>query len=85
MTDEDSSKEYLENLFDRLVRLTEVLGIIVDKEDEILDSDIEALIAERQAARKEKNFARADEIRDELLAKGIVLKDTREGVQWKRA
>ena len=71
--------------FDRLVRLTEVLGIIVDKEDEILDSDIEALIAERQAARKEKNFARADEIRDELLAKGIVLKDTREGVQWKRA
>ena len=85
MTDEDSSKEYLENLFDRLVRLTEVLGIIVDKEDEILDSDIEALIAERQAARKEKSFARADEIRDELLAKGIVLKDTREGVQWKRA
>ena len=72
-------------MFDRLVRLTEVLGIIVDKEDEILDSDIEALIAERQAARKEKNFARADEIRDELLAKGIVLKDTREGVQWKRA
>ena len=68
-----------------MVRLTEVLGIIVDKEDEILDSDIEALIAERQAARKEKNFARADEIRDELLAKGIVLKDTREGVQWKRA
>ena len=85
MTDEDSSKEYLENLFDRLVRLTEVLGIIVDKEDEILDSDIEALIAERQVARKEKNFARADEIRDELLAKGIVLKDTREVVQWKRA
>ena len=80
-----ASKEYLENLFDRLVRLTEVLGIIVDKEDEILDSDIEALIAERQAARKEKNFARADEIRDELLAKGIILKDTREGVQWKRA
>ena len=75
----------MQNLFDRLVRLTEVLGIIVDKEDEILDSDIEALIAERQAARKEKNFARADEIRDELLAKGIVLKDTREGVQWKRA
>ena len=85
MTDEDSSKEYLENLFDRLVRLTEVLGIIVDKEDEILDSDIEALIAERQAARKAKDFARADAIRDELLEKGIVLKDTREGVQWKRA
>ena len=60
-------------------------GIIVDKEDEILASDIEALIEERQAARKAKNFARADEIRDELLAKGIILKDTREGVQWKKA
>ena len=51
----------------------------------MLDGDIEALIAERQAARKEKNFKRADEIRDELLAKGIILEDTREGVKWKRA
>ena len=51
----------------------------------MLDTDIEQLIAERQAARKAKNFARADEIRDELLAKGIVLKDTREGVVWTRA
>ena len=57
----------------------------MEKEEEILDSDIEKLIEERQAARKEKNFARADEIRDELLAKGIILKDTREGVKWKRA
>lgn len=57
----------------------------MDKEDEILAADIEALIEERQAARKAKNFARADEIRDELLAKGIILKDTREGVQWKKA
>ena len=84
-TDGASSKEYLQNLFDCLIRLTDVLGIIVDKEDEILASDIEALIEERQAARKAKNFARADEIRDELLAKGIILKDTREGVQWKKA
>ena len=53
--------------------------------EEMLDEDIEALIAERQQARKDKNFARADEIRDELLAKGIVLKDTREGVRWSRA
>ena len=52
---------------------------------EILDEDIEKLIEERQAARKEKNFARADEIRDELAAMGIILKDTREGVTWKRA
>ena len=84
-TDGESSKEYLENLFDRLVRLTDVLGIIVDKEEEILESDIEALIEERQAARKAKDFARADAIRDELLEKGIILKDTREGVQWKKA
>ena len=47
--------------------------------------DIEKLIEERQAARKAKDFARADAIRDELLEKGIILKDTREGVQWKRA
>ena len=46
---------------------------------------MEKLIAERQAARKEKNFKRADEIRDQLAAMGIILKDTREGVQWKRA
>ena len=51
----------------------------------MLDADIEALIEERQAARKEKNFARADEIREELLEKGIILEDTREGVKWKRA
>ena len=82
--DAKKTKEYLGKIKDLIVKLADVLGLI-DKEDEILDSDIEALIAERQAARKEKNFARADEIRDELLAKGIILKDTREGVQWKRA
>ena len=84
-TDADSSKEYLEKLLARLVKLTDVLGLIVDKEEEILDADIEKLIEERQAARKAKDFKRADAIRDELLAKGIILKDTREGVQWKRA
>ena len=57
----------------------------MEKKEELLDADIEALIAERQAARKEKNFAKADEIRNELLERGIILKDTREGVQWKRA
>ena len=59
--------------------------MIVDKKEDLLDGDIEALIEERQAARKSRNFARADEIRDELLAKGIILEDTREGVKWKRA
>ncbi len=82
--DGESSREYLQELLDVLVKLTDVLGIIVEKKEELLDADIEALIEERQAARKEKNFARADEIRDELLARGIILKDTREGVQWKR-
>ena len=62
-----------------------MLGIRVERKEEILDTEIEGLIAERQAARKEKNFARADEIRDLLLEKGIVLEDTREGVKWKRA
>jgi len=80
-----NSKEYLDLLYQRLEILCDVLGIIIEKEEEILDSDIEALIEERQQARKEKNFARADEIRDMLLDKGIVLEDTREGVKWKRA
>ena len=84
-TDSESSKEYLGKLFDILVTLTDVLGLIVDQEEEMLEEDIEKLIEERQAARKAKDFGRADEIRDELLAKGIILKDTREGVQWKKA
>lgn len=83
--DGDSSGEYVDALYQRLSVLCDVLGIILEKEEEILDSDIEALIEERQAARKEKNFARADEIRDLLLEKGIILEDTREGVKWKRA
>ena len=84
-TDSESSAEYLGKLFDLLVKLTDVLGLLVDKKEDILDEDIEKLIEERQAARKAKDFARADALRDELLEKGIVLKDTREGVQWKRA
>ena len=80
-----SSKEYLQKLLERLIRLTDVLGLIVDRKEEILDAEIEKLIEERQAARKAKDFARADAIRGELLEKGIILKDTREGVQWKRA
>ena len=81
----DNAKSYLEALRKELTELCDILGVIVEKEEELLDAEIENLIEERQAARKAKNFARADEIRDELLAKGIILKDTREGVQWKRA
>lgn len=81
----DNTKEYIDALTGKITTLTDVLGLVVEKKEEILDDDIEGLIEQRQQARKEKNFARADEIRDELLAKGIVLEDTREGVRWKRA
>ena len=81
----ESSKEYLEGVLGLIVKLTDVLGLIVEKEEELLAEDIEKLIAERQAARKEKNFQRADEIRNELLEKGIILEDTREGVKWRKA
>ena len=80
----ESSKAFLQALKDEIVALSDICGLIVEKKAEILDEEIENLIAERQAARKEKNFARADEIRAELLEKGIVLEDTREGVKWKR-
>lgn len=83
--DAGSSAEYLKGLLDILVKLTDVLGIIVDKKEELLDADIEALIQERQDARKARDFARADAIRNKLLEKGIILEDTREGVKWKRA
>lgn len=80
-----NTKEYLNALLTQLRTLSDVLGLIVDRKVEILDEDIEKLIEERQTARKEKNFKRADEIRDELAGQGIVLEDTREGVKWKRA
>lgn len=79
------SGEYLNSLYGRLQSLTDVLGIIIEKKEEMIDEEIEAMIEKRQAARKEKNFALADQIRDELLAKGIILEDTREGVKWKKA
>ena len=83
--DGNRSKEYLDTLYDILFKLTDVLGLIIDKKEEMLDDEIEAMIEKRQAARKERNFALADQIRDELLAKGIILEDTREGVKWKKA
>ncbi len=81
----ESSKEFLQALKNEIVALSDICGLIVEKKEEMLDSDIENLIAERQAARKAKDFKRADEIRAELLEKGIILEDTREGVKWKRA
>jgi cysteinyl-tRNA synthetase len=82
---ESSSKVFLEELKKEIVELADILGLIVDRVEELGDEEIEKLIEERQAARKNKDFARADEIRAELLEKGIVLEDTREGVKWKKA
>ncbi len=84
-TDGESSKAYLSALHEQIRELSDVCGLIVDQKEEMLDAEIEKLIEERQAARKAKDFARADAIRNELLEKGIVLEDTREGVKWKRA
>ena len=82
---ENSSKEFAAGLYEELFKLSDVLGLKIEKKEEILDKEIEDLIQERQAARKAKDFKRADEIRDELLKKGIILKDTREGVKGQRA
>ena len=82
---ETSAKAFAQSIKDTITKLTDVLGIITEKEEELLDEDIEKLIEERQQARKDKNFARADEIRNTLSDMGIILEDTREGVKWKRA
>jgi len=71
-------------VLDALDKFDSVLGIFGPEEDQMLDSDIEALIAERQNARHNRDFARSDEIRDVLAAKGIILEDTKDGVRWKR-
>lgn len=77
-----ASKSFAEEALKRLKELTDVLGLFGgEDEEEGLGDDIQALIDERQAARKEKNWARADEIRDQLAAMGITLKDTPQGVQ----
>ena len=82
---EATPKAVLEAYANLLTELMDVLGINAKKEADFLDSDIEALIEERNNARKNKDFARADEIRDMLKDAGIILEDTRGGVKWKRA
>ena len=82
---EASTKAYVSYVKETMDKLCDVLGIITEKKEEILDSEVEDLIAKRQQARKDKNFALADEIRGQLLDMGIILGDTREGVKWKRA
>ena len=77
-----NSGHYNQDVKDALTKMLEVFGVVFV--EEVLDADIEALIAERQEARAKKDFARADEIRDELAAQGIKLLDTKEGVRWTR-
>ena len=81
---EESTGAFAGAVLDIMVTLCDVLGLVVLKKEEVLDKDVEELIQERQAARKAKDFAKADEIRSRLLEMGIELKDTREGVKWKR-
>ena len=82
---EGSTLAYVAALREELGRLCDILGLVTEKKEELLDGEIEELIAKRQQARKEKNFALADQIRTELADRGILLEDTREGVKWKRA
>ena len=77
-----ASLEAAAKLFDEL---TEVLGILYNRKKESLDDEVETMIAARQQARKDRNWAEADRIRDELKAMGIVLDDTPQGVKWKKA
>ena len=81
---ETSSKEYCTYVIDTMHLLCDILGIEAEREQELLDEEIEQMIEERQQARKNRDFAKADEIRNALLEKGIALEDTREGVKWKK-
>jgi cysteinyl-tRNA synthetase len=82
-----SSSEFIEKLSAELHDLTDVCGLIIERDNELEDdlaAYVEAKIEERKAAKKARDFAKADAIRDELKEKGIILEDTREGVKWKK-
>lgn len=81
--DEQTPKFVIQYTYDNLMELSKILGIL-SKEEKILEEEILRLIEERTQARKEKNYQLADEIREELKKKGIILEDTQEGVKWKR-
>lgn len=81
--DENSNKKVVENTLSTLKKLTKVLGILELSQE--TDEEVEKLIEERVQARKDKNFQRADEIRQQLLEMGVVIEDTRAGTKWKRA
>lgn len=81
----ESSAAFVKEVYAAFTLMADVLGIILEQKKEVLDEEVEAMIQARQDARKAKDFAKADEIRNQLLEMGIVLEDTREGVKWKRA
>ncbi|SNS38635.1 cysteinyl-tRNA synthetase [Anaerovirgula multivorans] len=80
----DASKELVKTALDLLLETTGVLGLLA-KEEEALNQEVEALIEKRQQARKDKNYQLADEIRDQLKEKGVILEDTSQGVKWRRS
>jgi len=80
----NTSEEVLHAFINTMDAISEVLGLTLAKEVELLDEEIEALLAERVEARKNRDFARSDEIRDYLLSLNIILEDTRQGTRWKR-
>lgn len=84
MRRDTTNKDILNAYIDAYKAYSEVIGITLEQDELLLDEEIEALIEEREAARKEKNFERADEIRDELHEKGIILEDTKDGVKFRR-
>ena len=75
------SREFAEKALADMTELTDVLGLLQQETEEGVDPAVQALVDERQEARKNKDYARADEIRDQLAAQGIILKDTPQGVQ----
>ena len=85
---EDSSQDFVEKMKNSIVTLMQVLGIRTEKKEEELDDSLEEkvteLIQKRTEAKKNKDFAEADRIRDQLLEMGIALKDTRNGVEWQK-
>jgi cysteinyl-tRNA synthetase len=73
-----------QELLELLAQFDTVLNVFGDQKTEMLDTEVQALIDERQEARRRRDFARADEIRISLADRGIILEDTKDGVRWKR-
>lgn len=84
LNEANTTTTVLNALLDAFTKLGDVLGLVFEQQEELLDAEIDALLEERIQARKDRNFARADEIRDMLQNMGIILEDTRQGTRWKR-